>query len=72
MTKEEYQFLKAVILEMKKGYFSIDDAITALRALCGTLVIISESLGFTLTAKDLDKVLESFKYGMEYLQNEKE
>lgn len=71
MTKEEYHFLEAVILEMKKGYFNIDDAITALRALCGTLVIISEPLGFTLTAKDLDKVLESFKYGMEH-QNEKE
>lgn len=72
MTKEEYQFVEAIISEMKKGYFSIDDALTALRALPGTLVILSEPRGFTLTAKDLDKVLESFKYGMEHLQNEEE
>lgn len=44
MTKEEYKFIEAVISEMKKGYFSIDDSIVALRALCGTLVIISEPL----------------------------
>lgn len=71
MTKEEYKFIEAVISEMKKEYFSIDDSIVALRALCGTLVIISEPLGFTLTAKDLDNVLKSFRYGMEH-QNEKE
>lgn len=71
MTKEKYKFIEAVISEMKKGYFSIDDSIVALRALCGTLVIISKLLGFTLTAKDLDNVLKSFRYGMEH-QNEKE
>lgn len=71
MTKEEYQFVEAVISEMKKGYFSIDDALTALRALSGTLVIFSEPRGFTLTAKDLDDVLKSFRNGMEH-QNEKE
>jgi hypothetical protein len=71
MTKEEYQFIEAVISEMKKGYFSIDDALTALRALSCTLVILSEPRGFTLTAKDLDDVLKSFRNGMEH-QNEKE
>lgn len=71
MTKEEYQFIEAVISEMKKGYFIIDDALTALRALSGTLVILSEPRGFTLTAKDLDDVLKSFRNGMEH-QNEKE
>lgn len=71
MTKEEYQFIEAVILEMKKRYFSIDDVLTALRALSGTLAILSEPRGFTLTAKDLDDVLKSFRNGMEH-QNEKE
>lgn len=71
MIKEEYQFIEAVFSEMKKGYISIDDSVVALRAIIGLLSIISLNLGFTLTEKDLDDVLKSFRNGMEH-QNEKE